>query len=164
MSGVAAPQATVYSDERALFVHASDLFLCGWRDAPTMVQMRALAEHGARTEKEHGPLALINVAFGGVPTFPDDVRTYAAELTRDAALFQTCRAHVVTIPGFVGAAVGAFINTFMLLGRPPRPTKMFRAVDEAARWVSPQVARRDPQTIVALVAGLRERLYPAGTP
>lgn len=156
-----APLTHVYADERALFAHAGGLLLCGWRDAPTMVQMRALAEHGRRVEKERGPLALLNVAFGGVPRFPDDVRNYAAELTRDAGLFQIGRAHVVTIPGFVGAAVGAFINTFMLLGRPPRPTKMFRDIAEAARWLADLAPTSDAATITLRAAALREALYAA---
>lgn len=152
----------LYADERVSMGHDGPLFLCGWADAPTMVQMRALGEHGRRAEAVAGPLALVNIAFGGVPKFSDDVRKISAEFTRDASLFARSRAHVVTIPGFKGVAVMSFINTFLLLGRPPRPTKVFRAVDEAVRWTAGQLSPTgDEAAIHDAIEVLRRGLYPA---
>lgn len=153
----------LYADDRALMGHDGDVFVCGWNDAPTLVQMRALGEHGRRTESAHGPLALLNVAFGGVPKFTDEVRKISAEYTRDASLFVRARAHVVTIPGFVGVAVMAFINTFTLLGRPPRPTKVFRELDAGIQWILPTLGPvHDAASIRATVAtverGIQRRI------
>jgi hypothetical protein len=155
------PLTDLYADERVAMAHDGALFLRGWSDAPTMVQMRALGEHGRRVEAVVGPMSLINVAFGGVPKFGDDVRKISAEFTRDASLFAGSRAHVVTIPGFKGAAVMSFINTFLLLGRPPRPTKVFRAVDEAVLWTASLLS--PPGDVAAMhdaIESLRRGLYP----
>ena len=153
----------VYADERVLMAHEGPLFVCGWCDAPTSVQMQAMAEHGRRCESREQPLALVNVVFSGVPRFPEEVRVSAAALTRDATLFARSRAHVVMLPGFAGAAVMAFINTFMLLGRPPRPTRVFRALEPAALWTArASTPELSPASIHATVEQVRVRL--AGRP
>jgi hypothetical protein len=150
----------LYADDRALMAHDGELFVCGWREAPGLDQMRALGEYGRRTEAAHGPLALLNVAFGGVPKFTDEVRKISADYTRDASLFVRSRAHVVTIPGFKGIAVMSFINTFMLLGRPPRPTKVFRGLDEAIAWTVTMLgSSRDASVIRGSVDEVQRRLY-----
>src|SRR5262245_17142268 len=131
------PLVTELADERAIFAHDADLFVCVWRDAPTGKHMTALGEIGQRVEAATGPLALLNVAIAGTPSFDDDVRKMAVAYTRDAGRFSRARAHVVTMSGLAGVAVLAFINTFLLLGRPPRPTKVFRTTDDAIRWVLP---------------------------
>ncbi|HWB74005.1 MAG TPA: hypothetical protein VG755_03595 [Nannocystaceae bacterium] len=151
----------VYADERVLMCHEGALFLCGWSDAPTATQMKALGEHGRRVEAEHGPSSLINIAFGGVPKFSDEVRALAAEATADASRFQRSRAHVVMIGGFTGVAVVAFINTFVLRGKPPRPTKIFRSTDDAIAWTAPHMSPPgDALAIAELVADLKRRLAP----
>lgn len=150
----------LYADARVLMAHDDALFLCAWADAPEMTQMLALGEHGRRLEATHGPLALINVAFSGVPKFSDEVRACSAAYTREAGLFACSRAHVVLIPGFRGAAVMAFINTFLLLGRPPRPTKVFRAVAPAIEWTARLLPGHDPASIDAALEQLRVRLPP----
>jgi len=152
----------LYADERVSMAHVGPLFLCGWADAPTMVQMRALGQYGRQVEAVVGPMSLVNVAFGGVPKFSDEVRKISAEFTRDASLFAHSRAHVVTIPGFKGAAVMSFINTFLLLGRPPRPTKVFRALDEAVRWTAGLLSPAgDEAAMHDAIELLRRGLYPA---
>ena len=153
----------VYADERVLMAHEGPLFVVGWSDAPTSVQMEAMAEHGRRCEARTEPLALVNVVFGGVPKFPEEVRVSAAALTRDATLFARSRAHVVMLPGFAGAAVMAFINTFMLLGRPPRPTRVFRALDPAVEWTAQaSTPELSPAAIHASVEQVRVRLGERG--
>lgn len=97
--------------------------------------MQAMRDHGRAFESAHGPLGLMNVAADGRPSFSDDVRRIAVELTRDPMLFQLARAHVILMTGFVGVAVRSFINTFLLLGKPPRPTRMLASVEDAAPWL-----------------------------
>ena len=135
------------------------IFVAIWGDAPRMQQMRALAEHGRSFEEAHGPVALINIAAAGTPTFPDDVRRIAAEYTSDPTLFQLARAHVILMTGFTGVAVRAFVNTFILIGRPPRPTRMLSSIEAASHWL-PQHIQQDawtPETIArqanALISG-----------
>lgn len=140
----------LYADERLLIAYAHESVICGWRDAPTAVQMRAMAEQGRRMADAHGPVALVNVAFSGVPRFSDEVRSLAAEYTRDATLFARSRAHVVMIAGFRGAAVMAFINTFLLLGRPPRPTKVFRAIAPAIAFTAQHVTNSEADLAAAI--------------
>lgn len=130
----------VYQDERVVFFAEDRLFVCGFRDAPTMVQMQALAETARPIESERGPLALLNIAYGGRPRFSEDVRKIAAQYTRDPDLFGMARAHVVLMSGMAGAAVLAFINTFLLLGRPPRPTRVCGSVSAATQWLAPMLS------------------------
>lgn len=148
----------LFADDRLVIVHADEVMVCGWRDAPTPIQMRAMEEHG-RAAARRGSVALVNVAFSGVPKFSDEVRELAAAYTRDATLFARSRAHVVMIPGFKGAAVMAFINTFVLLGRPPRPTKVFRAIAPATVFTAQHLSpTHDAATVAALVEDARARL------
>ncbi len=125
----------IFEDDRVAFFGLPHLFVAVWNDAPQLTQMQALADHGRAWESENGPCALINVAAAGSPKFSDDVRRIAADLTRDATLFQVARAHVILMTGFAGVAVRAFINTFLLLGSPPRPTRMLSSIDAAAQWL-----------------------------
>lgn len=150
----------LFADERLLVAYAPEVVICGWRDAPTEVQMRAMAEHGRRIEQAHGPAALLNIAFSGVPKFSDEVRSLATQYTRDPTLFARCRAHVVIIGGFRGAAVMAFINTFLLLGHPPRPTKVFRAIPPAIDFVAQHVSLGDAE-LAAAVEDVRWRIVGA---
>jgi hypothetical protein len=153
------PLVEVYADERVMMCHEGALFLCGWSDAPTATQMRALSEHARRVEAACGPSSLINIAFGGVPKFSDDVRALAAEATADPSRFQRSRAHVIMISGLRGIAVVAFVNTFVLRGKPPRPTKIFRSIDDAIAWTAPQMSTPgNPGALRALVDDLRRRL------
>jgi len=139
----------LFRDDRVALYGLEHLFFAVWEDAPRMEQMRALAEHGRRFEEAHGPLALMNIAAAGTPKFPDDVRRIAAEFTADPSLFQLARAHVILMTGFVGVAVRAFINTFILLGKPPRPTRMLPSIEAASQWL-PQHIQQDRWTPEAI--------------
>lgn len=150
--------ATLYTDERVCIAHSGELFFCGWREAPTKAQMLAMQTHGQRIAPDFGPLALVNIAYGGVPKFSDDVRELATQFTRDPSLFPRARAHIVAMPGFRGVAVTAFINTFLLLGRPPSPTKVFSALDPGLVWVA-QRCGRDVDEVRTLADALHQRLY-----
>ncbi len=110
------------------------LFIAGWNDAPTPQTLWDLRSAGQEEEQRRGPMALLNIAFAGRPSFSDDVRRAARRLTADAQLFRTSRAHVVLLSGIPGATVRAFVNTFILLARPPVPTKMLGSVRDALRW------------------------------
>jgi hypothetical protein len=156
---------TELADDRTIFAHEGVLFVCVWRGAPTAPHMKALGEIGRRVEAQAGPLALLNVAIGGVPTFDDEVRKTAVAYTRDAGLFGCARAHVIEMTGFTGVAVLAFVNTFLLLGRPPRPTKVFRATGEAVRWLAPFLPPPwTAERVQATLAEARARLGDAPAP
>lgn len=149
----------LFQDERVAFYGLDQLFVAVWDDAPLMPQMKALGEYGRAFESEAGPVALMNIAADGTPTFSDDVRRIAADFTRDPTLFQVARAHVILMTGFAGVAVRAFINTFLLLGNPPRPTRMLSSVDSAAQWL-PQFIEGDrwtPERMANEVGGLLVR-------
>lgn len=126
----------LFRDERVTFFGLEHLFIVVWDNAPQLSQMEAMAEHGRAFESSHGPAALVNIAANGRPNFSDDVRRIAVELTRDPTLFQVARAHVILMTGFAGIAVRSFINTFLLLGNPPRPTRMLGSLDDAGTWLS----------------------------
>ena len=120
-----------------------NVFLGGWRDAPTMKTLLEMESVGRAVARDTGPLALLNVAFSGTPSFSNDVRRTSARLTADPDLFEICRTHVTLIAGLTGAAVRAFMNTFILLGRPPRPTKLLGSLDEALAWSLPHLRAAD---------------------
>ncbi len=137
--------------------HAGKLFTCGWTNAPTINDMTALETEGRRAEAEAGPMALLNVVFAGVPNFPEPVRAAGARLTRDP-LFALGRAHVVLMPGFLGVAVTSFINTFILLGRSPFPTKIFHSLPKSTAWLC-ETAGLQAEEIAAAVETVRKQLY-----
>ena len=142
--------APLFRDERVSFYGLDNLFIAVWDDAPEEEQMLALGKYGRAFETAHGPCALLNVAASGSPRFSDEVRRIATDYTRDGTLFQSGRAHVILMTGFAGVAVRAFINTFLLLGNPPVPTRMFSSLDAAADWLGPLV-RHTPWTAAAIV-------------
>ena len=100
-------------------------------------------------------MAFLNVVFAGVPNFPEPVREAGARLTKDP-LFSLGRAHVVLMPGFLGVAVTSFINTFVLLGRPPFPTKIFHALPQATVWLCEKAGLQAEE--IARTAGRFRRL------
>ncbi len=157
------PWTPLFEDDRAAFFAKEGLFVAVWHDAPRMKQMRALGETGNRWESEHGSTALMNIAADGVPKFPEDVRAIATEYTRDPDLFQVARAHVVLMSGFAGIAVRAFINTFLLLGNPPRPTRMLSSVDAAAQFLAPHMPARWDAAAVESAAREAMQAYEAGS-
>lgn len=125
----------LYRDERVGLYGEDRLFVAVWDNAPRLAHMEALAKYGRAFESEAGPTALLNIAAAGHPEFPDDVRRIASDLTRDPTLFQVARAHVILMTGFAGVAVRAFINTFLLIGNPPKPTRMLSSVNAASEWL-----------------------------
>jgi hypothetical protein len=125
----------LYRDERVGLYGEDRIIVAVWDDAPQLAQMEALAKYGRAFESEKGPTALLNIAADGRPDFPDDVRRIATDLTRDPTLFQVARAHVILMSGFTGVAVRAFINTFLLIGKPPKPTRMLSTVNAASEWL-----------------------------
>ncbi|MGB1012584.1 MAG: hypothetical protein ACPG4T_00510 [Nannocystaceae bacterium] len=136
------PLRTVYTDERVVVSVCDDLLIAVWLDAPTIVQMEAFATHGRALERELPRGAVLsNLAVSGTPKFDERVRRLAAELTADPELFRIARSHTVLVGGMRGVAIRAFIQTFILLGRPPRPTKAFSAVEQAASWIAEQLAK-----------------------
>ncbi|MGH1346040.1 MAG: hypothetical protein ACRBN8_31035 [Nannocystales bacterium] len=148
--------APLFRDERVTFFGLDHLFVAVWDGAPQLSQMEAMAEHGRAFESSHGPAALVNIAADGTPSFSDDVRRISVELTRDPMLFQVARAHVILMTGFAGIAVRSFINTFLLLGRPPRPTRMLASIEEAAAWLPPFLPEGawTPETLAESVEAL----------
>ncbi len=130
----------VYADDRVFMFSCCELFLAVWFNAPTPVQMEAFAKYGWAHERAlpNGGL-LSNLAVRGTPTFDEQVRRQAAELTADPELFRIARSHTILMDGLKGVAVRAFVQTFLLLGRPPRPTKVFDTVEHGAEWMAEQL-------------------------
>ena len=113
----------------------------GWRDAPTATQMREWHRLAHLLAKEHGATsACIDIVVRGTPRFTDDVRRSAEELARDAKAFPIGIAHVLLIPGLAGTAVRAFIQTILLVSRPPNPAKVVGDLASAVGWLGPKLA------------------------
>ncbi|MEM6293977.1 MAG: hypothetical protein AAGA54_22055 [Myxococcota bacterium] len=157
------PWTPLFEDDRAGFFAKEGLFIAVWHDAPRIEQMRQLGECGRTWESAHGPAALMNIAADGVPKFAEEVRRMAAEYTRDPSLFQVARAHVVLMSGFAGVAVRAFINTFLLLGSPPRPTRMASSVDTAAQFLAPHMPAGWDAAAIESTAREAMQAYEAGS-
>lgn len=150
----------VYRDERVSFHACRALFLVKWVEAPTMVQMDALFEHGQAYESGvHGGCGLSNIVVGGTPRFSSEVRKAAADLTSDANLFQRFRLHAILLGGLPGATIQIFVNTFLLLGRPSVPTKAVRDIDEGSRWIREQLD--DPTWSTPRVRNVHSKLLDA---
>lgn len=117
-----------------------ELFLCRWVDAPLLPQMNEM-ERVARAYEAQQPTgcSLANVVVDGTPVFSNEVRRRSTELTGDPTLFDGFRAHVVLLGGLRSLAVRSFINTFLLLGKPPRPSRALSSIPEAVDWMLPQL-------------------------
>ncbi|MEM6996822.1 MAG: hypothetical protein AAF721_40340 [Myxococcota bacterium] len=146
-----APKLSIVADRgRLVMATYGQVFVAGWSDAPTPQTLWDLRAAGQAEEEQRGPMALLNIAFSGRPSFSDDVRRAAQRLTSDASLFQVSRAHVVLIPGLPGTAVRAFINTFILLARPPKPTKMHGTILGAVQWNAKHLGTPQPSESATL--------------
>ena len=158
-SGGGSELAELYRDERLSLHAVGAVFVARWVNAPRLPQMDALEAHGRAWEAEiPGGCALVNVVLDGRPEFSNAVRARAAALTADAALFARCRVHAVLLGGFAGVAVQMFTNTFLLLGRPPKPSAAVRTLEHACAFVQPHLDAVDwapprlGQTLDAVVA------------
>lgn len=135
----------VYEDETAIFGRVRNVALVGWREAPSVAAIRAWQRLGHTIGKDHpGAGACIDVIVRGTPRFGDDVRRAAEEMARDPKIFERGIAHVTLIPGLAGTAVRAFIQTILLVTRPPTPTKVFADVGSATTWMTPRISSAVP--------------------
>ena len=154
----------IYDDAVLVMGTARNVLFGGWKDAPTVETLRTMEDAGREYARGHGPLVLFNVAYGGTPSFSEDVRKETTRLTGDPSLFQLSRAHVVQIPGFKGAAVRAFMNTFILLGRPPHPTRMLGSSQAAIDWILPVLERSTAGWTAADLKAESDALAQAASP
>jgi hypothetical protein len=97
----------------------------------------------------------------------DDVRKRSAEMADALAPHVLGAAQVIELEGLMAGAVRAYLSGIALLARGGiKPTKVFRHVEDAVRWVCglpeqvPEVATRSDDLTQAVVS-LQRRRQPA---
>ncbi|MEM1415478.1 MAG: hypothetical protein AAGH15_11280 [Myxococcota bacterium] len=139
-AGVLPSELLVAHEEPCLrVVHARNVQVAVWRDAPTVERLDAMCRAtGALNERVPGQSALLNLISGGRPSFPSELRQAAVERSASAVHPQGV-AHVILLPGLIGADVRAFLGTIIALSRPPDPTRVFGALGDAVGWMAGQL-------------------------
>lgn len=131
------PWKSWYEDARVRIVSDGELLVAIWWNAPLPEQMRALdaAQVGHHGELGEGRQIFVNLVLDGIPSFSDEVRRKAAELSRRAEEWRSVTAHVILIPGLRGVAVRSFVSTFMLMARARERTGVFGSIADGARFI-----------------------------
>lgn len=129
-----------YEDDVLVMARVDGLGLVGWRDAPRLEHIHQWHDLGRELARSHpGASACLDVVLRGTPRFTEEVRHASQALASDPRIFPNGFAHVVLVGGLPGSAVRAFINTVILVARPPVPAKVFGEVRSAAAWLHPRM-------------------------
>jgi hypothetical protein len=94
----------------------------------------------------------------GTPSFSDETRLEAERFASDPKIFELGVAHVILIPGLGGTAVKAFINTILLVARPPAPAKAFDNLPAAVDWMLPKLQGYTKNELLLACDELRARV------
>jgi hypothetical protein len=81
----------------------------------------------------------INLIVGGRPSFSEEIRREAAELSKRDDIYELGTAHIVLLDVLRGSAVRAFLGTVLLMSRAKTPTRVFGNIDAAAQWLAPRL-------------------------
>lgn len=117
-----------------------NLTLALWRDAPQAGWFRAIREkswpYAGRWPDGAG---WINLIVSGTPSFSEEMRREAAEVSKRDDLYTLGTANIVALDGLRGSATRAFLGTIFLLSRSKTPTKVFATPEDAASWLAPRL-------------------------
>lgn len=131
--------APVYGEARLSVFHDRNVQVAVWRDAPSLERMHAVWEATqALHDRYPERTGFLNLIAHGRPSFSPEVRQETAAQSK-RGLHRRGVAHVILVPGLLGASVRAFLSTAILLGRPVNPTRVFSSVEEASAWLSAQL-------------------------
>lgn len=131
----------VYEDATFHVATCQNLVAMLWCEAPTAEQLRAFERIGRRVGRaSKGTGVLWNVMLRGTPRFSEEARGELVRLMRGEEFLPRANAHIILVPGVAGAAVRAFMNTAVLLGRSKLPARFFGDPGEAATWLAPHLA------------------------
>lgn len=135
-------------DDSALIASERNLIVGAWWHAAKGAHVEAFRECARRILAEHDKFlsALLIMDGEGVFTFSDEVRRGATELVRETEAQGAGTALVVLRPGFVGAAIRAFLSGVFLVARSKEPQKAFVDTHAAANWLAGCLRASDPAT------------------
>jgi hypothetical protein len=152
----------VRENDRCVMGSIQNLGLVGWRNAPTVDDVRRWRSLAHAVGHAHGgQAACIDLVRRGKPDFSEATRAEVNLLAADPKVFPLGIAHVIALDGLAGAAVRAFISTVLLVARTAAPAKVFGARDPATAWLQPKLHAREPWTreeVRAAYDALYERL------
>jgi hypothetical protein len=148
----------ILHDDGALRLGAMRNLLIGvWREAPTLEQLRLVAQHTHEMTKEHREgVGYINAILSGSGSFPPEVRAEVARQARDASIRRLGVAHLVLLPGWQGPAARPFVRAALTVARAPPPTRVFGDDQSCARWLASRMA--DGWTADAIARAYRDVL------
>jgi hypothetical protein len=106
----------------------------------TLADMDRIAAAGdAWLKKTPGTFVEMVIIFPSEASMTSDERTKMAGMIKKHESRRAAAATVVLASGIVGAIHRSVLTGLQMIAPPPHPTKVFGAVDEGVRWLTPYV-------------------------
>ena len=148
---------------RALFASVRNVAIVGWREAPLPEDIREWHRFGQTMARTHpAGSACVDIVVRGTPNFSDETRAAALRFASDPRIFTLGIAHAILLPGMAGTAVRTFINTILLVARPPAPAKAFGDLSGTVDWLLPKLESWTRGELLAACEDVRARLVALG--
>ncbi len=131
----------VYRDDAVSLYRGRGVLIARWIGAPTMEQAVVLDTYASAAKGDDAP-GFLNIILDieGKPDFSAEFRTYATRVTGDPAWYPRFRAHVILLEGLGAIGIQMFVQTMLMVAKPPVPTAAFRDCDAACEWALPLLA------------------------
>lgn len=146
----------VLHDDGTLRLGALRNLLIGvWREAPTVEQLRTVADRTREATVRHPEgVGYINAILAGSGRFPPEVRAEVARQARDASIRRLGVAHLVLLPGWKGPAARAFVRAAITIANAPAPNRVFGDDESCAKWLASRMA--NGWTAAAIVSAYQD--------
>lgn len=133
-----------YEDATCRILVERNVGVVVWREAPTMLQLRAHDRVGKQLSRAHkGGTLLVSLVHSGTPNFTPEVTQETKRILGQDRFYDLGVARVLLVGGLGGVAARAFLSTALLVSRSPRPTRVFSTVRDAADWCQELSKRGD---------------------
>lgn len=123
-----------YEDGTCRILTDRNVGVIAWRDAPTMLQLRAHDRVGKQLGRAYEGTLLLSLVHSGTPNFTPEVTEETKRILAQDRFYDLGVARVLLVGGLGGVAARAFLSTALLVSRSPRPTRVFGNVRDAADW------------------------------
>jgi hypothetical protein len=141
---------------RAVIARSRDIIVSVWRSDVEVADVKPTEAARLDLARDHSRYATLVVAERGALRMSAEARKEAGRIAATGNAASRGSALVISVEGFIGAAVRAAVTAVHILSRSKAPMRSFDKVLPAASWVFEQLGR-DPAELDAFVADV-ERL------